>query len=95
MLGQGGDDTVVLTGDNPGNDSIVGGETSESMGDHIDMSGLSEGVSIDMSAGSGESGTIYVGGLNSGPEPTSNGGTYFAANDLFSGPAFDYGGGKM
>ena len=95
MLGQGGDDTFVLTGANPGNDSIVGGETSESMGDHIDMSGLSEGVSIDMSAGSGESGTIYVGGLNSGPEPTSNGGTYFAANDLFGGPAFDYGGGKM
>ena len=95
MLGQGGDDTFVLTGANPGNDSIVGGETSESMGDHIDMSGLTEGVSIDMSAGSGESGTISVGGLNSGPEPTSNGGTYFAANDLYGGPAFDYGNGKM
>lgn len=95
MLGQGGDDVFVLNGSDPGNDSIVGGETSETDGDCIDMSGLSEGVKVDMSAGSGESGTITIGGIASAVTPTSNGGTYFASNDLFGGPAFDYGIGKM
>lgn len=83
MLGEGGDDVFKLTGSNPGNDSIVGGETGETGGDCIDMSGMTQGVNIDMSAGTGESGTISYGDVSS-VTLASNGGTYFDPTNLFS-----------
>lgn len=93
MLGQGGDDKFVLTGDNPGNDSIVGGETDETMGDCIDMSSLTTGVNVDMSAGTGESGTITFGAAGAVSGITGNGGTNFTPTDLFGSATTDGGNG--
>lgn len=56
--GEGGDDTFVIL-DAPGNDSLIGGETNEGIGDHIDASGLSGNTTLVMSAD--EAGSIETG----------------------------------
>mgnify|MGYP005996370179 CR=1 FL=1 len=86
LLGGAGDDVFELAGDNYGADSIVGGEEEEIDGDTLDLSGATVGVSVDMSAGSGESGFISggaSGSSSSSVEPTSEPNGVFDPNDMF------------
>lgn len=62
VYGEGGDDTFILL-DAPGNDTLIGGETDEGSGDHIDGSAMSGNVTLVMSgseAGSVETGASTV-----------------------------------
>lgn len=52
-----GDDTILLT-DGFGNDTITGGETGEADGDVLDMSGVTAGVTLDLSGSDPEAGTV-------------------------------------
>ncbi len=63
LSGDAGDDRFVLEPDF-GNDSVIGGETGESLGDSLDAGGLTTGVTLDLSAGDpddGEDGTLTDG----------------------------------
>ncbi len=63
VAGLGGDDHFTLS-DGFGQDSISGGETGETQGDHLDLSAVTEDVTVDLTAGdaaSPESGTITSG----------------------------------
>lgn len=59
IFGQGGDDSVIVE-DNFGDDSIVGGETSETDGDLLDGAALTEAVTVTFSGD--EAGTLDNGG---------------------------------
>ncbi|MEL6957666.1 MAG: Hint domain-containing protein [Pseudomonadota bacterium] len=64
QFGGGGDDVFVLS-DGFGNDSIVGGETGETLGDVLDASSVTTDITLDLSAGDPndpESGTLTSGG---------------------------------
>ncbi|WP_420859237.1 Hint domain-containing protein [Marivivens marinus] len=60
LYGDSGDDRFLLN-NSFGADTIVGGETSESTGDVLDMSGLTVGVTVDLTSSNPESGTISDG----------------------------------
>ncbi len=63
MTGEDGDDLFVLE-DGFGTDTITGGETGEGFGDVIDVSLMTSGVTVNLSAGDpadGESGTLSDG----------------------------------
>ncbi|WP_127561718.1 choice-of-anchor L domain-containing protein [Nioella ostreopsis] len=65
IFGQGGDDTIALT-DGFGNDTITGGETDETDGDTLDMSAVTSGVELDLSAADPEAGTVFETGSTGG-----------------------------
>lgn len=58
--GEGGDDTVALE-DGFGNDALYGGETSETDGDTLDLSGLTVDTTIDLTSGNPEKITVSDG----------------------------------
>ncbi|MGB7262817.1 MAG: Hint domain-containing protein, partial [Albidovulum sp.] len=60
MYGEGGDDTFVLE-DGFGNDTIIGGETSETGGDTLDLSSTTTGVTVDLTNIDPEAGTVSDG----------------------------------
>ncbi|KNG95423.1 Hint domain-containing protein [Pseudaestuariivita atlantica] len=60
ILGEGGDDTIVLT-DGFGADTIIGGETGELVGDTLDLSGTTTGVTVDLTAFDPEAGIVTSG----------------------------------
>ncbi|CUH78600.1 Hint domain-containing protein [Tropicibacter naphthalenivorans] len=60
ILGQGGDD-VILVNDGFGNDSVVGGETGETAGDTLDLSGVTSDLTLDLTDTNGERGTVTDG----------------------------------
>lgn len=84
MLGEGGDDTFVLT-DGDGCDSIVGGETSETTGDTIDMSALTSGVNVTMTGAESGTLTTATGGGATGISDTG-GAAYIDPTNLFTDP---------
>ncbi len=55
-----GDDTIRLS-NGFGNDTIVGGETGETTGDTLDASNVTSNLTLDLSAGGPESGTLSDG----------------------------------
>ncbi|WP_420397174.1 choice-of-anchor L domain-containing protein [Nioella sp.] len=65
IFGQGGDDTIALT-DGFGNDTITGGETDETNGDTLDMSAVTSGVELDLSAADPEAGSVFETGSTGG-----------------------------
>lgn len=65
IFGQGGDDTIALT-DGFGNDTITGGETYETDGDTLDMSAVTSGVELVLSAADPEAGTVFETGSTGG-----------------------------
>ena len=74
MFGGAGDDTFSYTGDEFAGDSIVGGETDETLGDTLDLSGTVSKLKIDMSGGDGESGTVHAD--TAAPLPSSPDGSF-------------------
>jgi Ca2+-binding RTX toxin-like protein len=60
VLGEGGDDTITLS-DGFGDDTIIGGATGETMGDVLDASGASAGLTVDLSGADPEAGSISDG----------------------------------
>lgn len=63
--GGGGDDTISLS-DGFGNDTITGGETGETDGDTLDMSGVTSGVQLDLTASDPEAGSVFENGSAGG-----------------------------
>lgn len=60
ISGGGGDDLIELN-DGFGADTITGGETGETAGDTLDLSGTTTGVTVDMSGADPEAGTVSDG----------------------------------
>ncbi len=60
VFGAGGDDAVVLNNDF-GNDTIAGGETGETSGDTLDLSAVTDDLTVDLSAANPETGTVSDG----------------------------------
>ena len=81
LFGGDGDDRFVL-GDGFGTDTISGGENSETTGDRIDLSGLTSGVSVTLSAS--ETGAL-TSGTNSATFSQVETFTLTAQNDTFNG----------
>ncbi|WP_438362946.1 choice-of-anchor L domain-containing protein [Nioella halotolerans] len=65
IYGDGGDDTIALT-DGFGNDTITGGETGETDGDTLDMSGVGAGVQLDLTSTDPEAGAVFENGTTGG-----------------------------
>jgi len=65
VTGGSGDDTVLLT-DGFGNDTITGGETGETDGDTLDMSGVNAGVQLDLTGTDPEAGSVFENGTPGG-----------------------------
>ena len=61
VTGGSGDDTIALT-DGFGNDTITGGETGETDGDTLDMSGVGAGVQLDLTGNDPEAGSVFENG---------------------------------
>lgn len=59
--GGAGDDRFVLTG-GFGNDTLTGGETAETSGDVLDLTGLTGSVTVNLSAANAETGSVSQGG---------------------------------
>lgn len=60
VLGEGGDDTITLT-DVFGDDTIIGGSTGETLGDLLDASAVAADLTLDISGGDSQAGTISDG----------------------------------
>src|SRR6056297_2096556 len=60
IAGGSGDDAIVLQ-DNFGNDSIVGGELGEIGGDTLDLSGLTQDTTVDLTSADPEAGSVSNG----------------------------------
>lgn len=60
VLGEGGDDTLTIA-DGWGHDVIIGGETHETVGDTLDASAVSAGMTVDLSGADAEAGAITDG----------------------------------
>ena len=63
IYGQSGDDTINIE-DGFGSDTIIGGETGETNGDNLDLTAVTQNVTVDLTAGSvsnPEDGTIVSG----------------------------------
>ena len=63
IYGGGGDDTLALS-DGFGNDTITGGETGETDGDTLDMSAVTSGVQLDLTANDPEAGRVLENGAS-------------------------------
>lgn len=57
LVGGDGDDTFALS-DSFGNDTITGGEGGETLGDRLDLSATTWGMSWDLTSADGEAGTV-------------------------------------
>ncbi len=60
ILGGANDDTIQLSNDF-GNDVIQGGETSETMGDRLNLSNVTQNLTIDLTSADAEAGTVSNG----------------------------------
>ncbi|WP_050518464.1 Hint domain-containing protein [Pseudorhodobacter antarcticus] len=65
MGGAGGDDRFVMA-NGFGRDTITGGETGETVGDTLDLSGVTTGLTVNLSNANAETGTVSDGTFTAG-----------------------------